>query len=315
MIDDEFRQPLEIILNSKRGVKIGELDGFKYFILDDEIQARPDEKIMIHLKKAFLPFSFYCISSSQFNNILDVKETQIDGTNNSYSITLTDGNYNITQLISTIKDGLEYNSTFNYKYDILYSSITNKLDFIILSGTEALKTEFLFNSGGNAFSSICRVLGFTKEDKNFTLTTKLTSNLVCDLSDGLDAIHIKTNLSTDNIRSVKGSQGNELLIIPIMLAPNSIIYFDEGNNPFKHKLATNNIKRVDIKFTDNNDNIVHFNEINWTLILIVEFVRSSKLRVTSKNKYLEEKEDKINKINQNKKLMSLVLDKNKKNII
>ena len=30
------RQPIEIILNSKRGTKIGDIDGYKYFDLDNE---------------------------------------------------------------------------------------------------------------------------------------------------------------------------------------------------------------------------------------------------------------------------------------
>ena len=52
------RQPIEIILNSKRGAKFDNLDGHKYFDLDKELVARKEEKILLHLKNAFVPFSF-----------------------------------------------------------------------------------------------------------------------------------------------------------------------------------------------------------------------------------------------------------------
>ena len=68
----------QLILNSDRGTEIGTLDGYKFFELDQEIVARKDEKILLHLKKAFIPFSFYCIATSQKNNKIDVKETQSD---------------------------------------------------------------------------------------------------------------------------------------------------------------------------------------------------------------------------------------------
>lgn len=305
------RQPLEIILNSKRGIQIGDVDGYKYFLLDEEIVASKDEVLLVHLKKSFIPFSFYTISSSQLNNLLDVKETQINGTNNTYTITIENGNYNINELIEEIKNKLEASSTYNFKYTITYNVITNKMSFLISSGTNALKTQLLFSSGGNSSINISRVLGFSKTDVEMTLTTKITSDFCCDLADGLDSLHIKSNISGSNIRSVSGGiSSNELLIVPVNLSPNSILYFDEGNNPFKHKLETNNIKRIDIKFTDNNDNIVDFNNIPYTLILIFEFLLNPLQTITRDNKYLST--TKITNTEQNNKnLVKLIMNKKK----
>jgi len=57
------RLPIEIILNSKNGTSINNQDGNKFYNLISEIVARKDELIIIHLKKAFIPFSFYMLSS------------------------------------------------------------------------------------------------------------------------------------------------------------------------------------------------------------------------------------------------------------
>lgn len=311
------RQPIEIVLNSKRGTNIGNLDGFKFFELDKEIVARKDEKILLHLKKAFIPFSFYCISSSQKNNIIDVKETQSDGTNNTYAITIPNGNYAIQGLIDTIKDLMESATTFNYKYTITYNENTSKVKFLISSGTSVGKTELLFGSGTNKDISLVRVLGFNATDVEFTNSTSVESNNVVDLADGLDSLHCKSNLTGDNIQSVVGAiNGGELLIIPVDLAPNSILYFDEGANPFKHQLAMSSIKRIEIKFTDNNDNTVDFNNIPYSLILIVEFIQDPSSIITFKNRKLQDdntKDTNMKIIEQNKiNLYRAILNKKKK---
>tara|TARA_Y100001937_G_scaffold21608_1_gene30483 strand:- start:612 stop:1607 length:996 start_codon:yes stop_codon:yes gene_type:complete len=311
------RQPIEIVLNSKRGTNIGSLDGFKFFELDKEIVARKDEKILLHLKKAFIPFSFYCISSSQKNIMIDVKETQSDGTNNTYAITIPDGNYAIQGLIDTIKDLMESATTFNYKYTITYNDNTSKVKFLISSGTSVGKTELLFGSGTNKDISLVRVLGFNATDVEFTNSTSVESNNVCDVCDGLDSLHCKSNLTGDNIQSVVGAiNGGELLIIPVDLAPNSILYFDEGANPFKHQLAMSSIKRIEIKFTDNNDNTVDFNDIPYTLILIVEFIQDPSSIITFKNRKLQDdntKDTNMKIIEQNKiNLYRAILNKKKK---
>lgn len=314
------RQPIEVVLNSGRGTKIGNLDGYKFFELDKEIVARKDEKILLHLKKAFIPFSFYCISSSQKNNIIDIKETQSDGTNNTYAITVPNGNYAIQSLLDTISDLMESASTFNYKYTITYNQNTSKVKFFIKSGTSVNKTELLWNTGTNKNTSLIRVLGFSDADVEFTNSASVESNNVVDLADGLDSLHCKSNLTGDNIQSVRGAvNGGELLIIPVDLAPNSILYFDEGADPFKHQLAMSSIKRIEIKFTDNNDNIVDFNEIPYSLIMIVEFIQDPSSIINYKNRHLQNGNQRVNDmkmIEQNKiNLYRAMLNKKKNNII
>ena len=108
--------PIEIVLDSKLGTSINGIDGHKLFKLNNSILAKKDEKILFYLKKMFLPFSFYCISENQKNNKLDIKEIQSDNNENTYSITVENGNPDIYSLILEIKSLLEANSTFNYKF-------------------------------------------------------------------------------------------------------------------------------------------------------------------------------------------------------
>jgi hypothetical protein len=147
------RLPIEIILNSKNGKAINNQDGNKFYNLISEITARKDELIVIYLKKAFIPFSFYMLSSARKNNKLDVTEKQSDNTTNSYTITIPDGNYNITELIAKIKNLMESASTFSFIYNITFENATGKVSFLITSGNSASNTTINFSSGSNTNSN------------------------------------------------------------------------------------------------------------------------------------------------------------------
>ena len=430
------RQPIEIILKSNRGTQIGNVDGHKRFELEKEIVARKDEDLLLYLKKAFVPFSFYCISSNQNNNKFEYTELQTGGNTFSNTITVPDGNYSITELLTILQTDMDaagqtINSTnnkfefketkttgataeytltltsqnytitslltelksrmesasagvgFNYTYNLTFDSSTNKATFALTGGTDVLKTKLIFstgifastsvktvlgftsdveiktsttatsdgtcdvnaghdfkytlsydvntnkssfliasgtnpskttlnfNTGSFSSDSIRRVLGFSNADVEFTTTASATSDLLVDVADGLDSLHLKSNLVGDNIQSTVGSiNGGELLIIPVDLSPFSILYYSEDANPFKHKLSVNSIKQIELKFTDNNDNIVDFNSIPYTIILVAEFIFNPDNQITTKNKGLLSIEDKItnNEIN-NKQLFNMLMNK------
>lgn len=267
------RQPIEIILNSDTGTIISSLDGHKFYELETEISARKGELILLYLKKAFIPFSFYCLSASQKNNKLDIRETHSNGGDtNTYSITIPDGNYNITQLLSQIKTLLEAGSAYNHTYTITYNRNTAKVSFLELEPQGSnIKAELLFASGANASNSCRRLLGFDAVDVEFTASVSASSQNIVDMADGLDSLHISSNLVGDNIRSTNDT--GELLIVPVNLEPFSILYFDDII-PFKHKLSQSSIKRIEIKMADANGNVIDFNNIPYTLILVAEFIEN-----------------------------------------
>ena len=304
------RLPVEIVINSQFGTEISGNDGHKFYELENEVVARKDEIIVLHLKKAFIPFSFYTLSSSQENNKLDITETQSDTTTNTYSITIPNGNYNITQLLSKIKELLEAASTFSYKYSITFDAVSGKVSFIIESGTNADTATLLFSSGTNASFSCRRILGFNQTDISCSLSVSATSNNVIDMADGLDSLHIKSNLIGQNVVGTSQDTGSsELLIIPIDLQPYNILYFNEITEPFKHKLSQSSIKRVELKITNSRDKIVDFNGLPYTFILIAEFVFNPSSTLTVMNKSIDSEQALLARIATNNELADKILKK------
>tara|TARA_R110002074_G_scaffold319674_1_gene490003 strand:- start:570 stop:1541 length:972 start_codon:yes stop_codon:yes gene_type:complete len=309
------RNPVEIVLSSKNGTQIGDLDGKKVYELESEVIARKDERILLYLKKAFIPFSFYTISASQNNNKLDVKETNSLGATNIYVVTIEDGNYSIATLLTEIKTQMEANTTFSYTYTISYNENTSKVSFLIATGTNITKTELLFSTGANKSDSLLRVLGFSEADKEFTNSITLKSDYVVDMADGLDSLRCLSNLVGDNIVSTKeGQNGGELLTIPVSLSPYSILYFDEVTNPFKHKIAFSSIKSIEITFSDGRGNTVDFNNIPYTLILICEFQFDPNSAITTQNKTLNQAPPRniIQDEEMKKQMLKMLMNKNNK---
>jgi len=284
-----IRQPIEILLSSKNGVNVGNLDGHKIYQLDKEITARKDEAILLYLKKCFVPFSFYCLADNQNNNKLDVRENSNTGATNSYTITIDNGNYAINDLLVDIKSKMVSNSNFNFNYSFVYVPATNKVSFILTGGHANDSVSLLFNTGTNKNKSICRLIGFD-DTADITLphNTTVKSTNVVDMADGLDSIHIKSDLIGENIRSTENSlTGGELLIIPVDLAPNSILYFNEFT-PFKHRISLKSFKSIELNLTDNKDNTIDFNNVPYTFILLVEFIKDESSNITRDTRNLRE---------------------------
>lgn len=304
------RLPIEIVLNSKNGTLVSSLDGHKFYELQSEVVARKDENIVLHLKKAFIPFSFYTLSSNQKNNKLDITETKTDSSTNTYTITIPDGNYNITELLAKIKELLEANTTFSFKYTITFDSVVGKVSFLIASGTDPQSATLLFSSGTNVSNSCNRMLGFNNTDIIFTTSSSATSQKVIDMADGLDGLHIKSNLIGSNVATTANDTGSgELLVVPIDLQPYNILYYDEGSEPFKHKISQSSIKRIEIKITDSRDNTVDFNGLPYTFILLAEFIFNPSSTLTVMNKSIDSEEALLARIATNNELADKILKK------
>lgn len=304
------RLPIEIVLNSKNGTLVSSLDGHKFYELQSEVVARKDENIVLHLKKAFIPFSFYTLSSNQKNNKLDITETKTDSSTNTYTITIPDGNYNITELLAKIKELLEANTTFSFKYTITFDSVVGKVSFLIASGTNPQSATLLFSSGTNVSNSCNRMLGFNNTDIIFTTSSSATSQKVIDMADGLDGLHIKSNLIGSNVATTANDTGSgELLVVPIDLQPYNILYYDEGAEPFKHKISQSSIKRIEIKITDSRDNTVDFNGLPYTFILLAEFIFNPSSTLTVMNKSIDSEEALLARIATNNELADKILKK------
>tara|TARA_Y100001963_G_C6753624_1_gene435545 strand:+ start:199 stop:1218 length:1020 start_codon:yes stop_codon:yes gene_type:complete len=264
-IKNSQRQPILLQLNSSNGVS-GDTDGVKTWNLETSITTLQNELMVIHLRRAIIPFSFFTLSETLKNNMFYLQETDGSSTN-LITITVPDGNYNINSLSDYLYDNIIADTTFGSVYNFVHQPNQNFIKISLASGSATSGT-FLFGTKSN---TIRRFLGFTEDDVVLAYSGTITSNRVIDMTGGIDGVHVRTNLGTDNCLTDSGRPNEELVIIPINVEPFHLIYYQEESFPFKSTIPGKSIKSIEISLTDRFNNSIDFNNIPFTLFLEIDF--------------------------------------------
>ena len=276
-----------------RLITINSEDAFQYyngtykssvnFIFNGIIKKEHDILFMsFHLTDAQIPVSFYNITSS--NNILDYHTVSTP-----YLITVPIGNYNFNTLSTTMTSLFLANG---HNIIVTISKTTGIITFTKDAGNFTLY---------DANSTMFDVLGFTKGfnygSTSFILTATYPLNLL-----GITKIKIKsTALSTYNYDSSSKGFSNTLATIPVDQPSFGLIIY-ENKSVSKFVLRDNTIDEIDIQLTDQNDNLINFNNMDWTIGFILEFQREVLAISTDDFKTILQKQKLLltqNHINQN----------------
>tara|TARA_R110002020_G_scaffold174619_1_gene366114 strand:- start:1424 stop:2482 length:1059 start_codon:yes stop_codon:yes gene_type:complete len=241
--------------------------------LKKKISKKEDELFRVIVQSAQIPYTFYNTNSN--NNYIDWEENGVLKT----PLQITQGNYNILELINEIKTDMNTNSSFGATtYDITYSGISNK---ITITSTNANNTKLLFNTGTNKLKSIAKQIGFTN-DSDITINNGANgiSNSVVNLL-SIHSLFIRSNvLSSLNILSSFSNSGGMtntdiLTSIPITADPLSMIYYQYYEGMDYSILEDSTISYMDFKLTDQNANIIDLQpQINWELVINIQVVKN-----------------------------------------
>lgn len=243
---------------------------FKNMINEDEQISHIDFSI----ENAQIPVSFYNITTN--NNTLGVS---VDGGGVNI-LTIPEGNYNTTTLNTEIINQLADAGITTIT--LALSTVTGKYTFTISSGY------FTFHY---ANSTMLKILGFL-ETQDYTsssqiLTSPYPVNLlgVLKMKISSNAISVMNFDSADN-----GSTKNTILELPITAQSFGLITYTNVSN-IHSNLLTKNINDIDIRITDNNDSLINFNNIDWTMSFLIKiYYKDKKVLVHQKPENEEIKE-------------------------
>ena len=215
------------------------------------VKPEPDIKhITFHLVDAQIPVSFYNINYT--NNVLKYQISSIN-----YTITVTPGNYNFTSLANILIAGFFANGH-------IFTITINKQTGVITFATPA--TNFILQ-----VSSIFSTLGFPASNQistSFSLTATYPLNLF-----GITKIKINSSFfNSYNYDSATNGMSNLVSIIPVDQPAFGLIIY-ENKSDAKYTLRTNAVDEIDLTLTDQNDNLINFNNIDWQLTFLLEITR------------------------------------------
>jgi hypothetical protein len=126
----------------------------------------------------------------------------------------------------------------------------------------------------DTINSVFPVIGFIKGNTYtasfFNSTYTLLSPYPCNFA-GPTRLSVRSNAFTDlkNIDSLTNSINNTLCVVPCNATQNGIIFY-ENITQYKNIFTNNTISSIDIIITDDSNNFINFNNINWSLTLQID---------------------------------------------
>ena len=280
-------------------------------LLNDGIDCRRDEMIILSLNSFQCPLSFYNVN--QYNNTFWVHFqnliTPVPPTVYR-QISIPVGNYNIQTLLIQMNESIKaeiinWGGASAGDIKLNCSFIKNKVkvllaldtDIATYAGNNGLEIEIQFrkyrqDSLGNilhppttaGFNKLCGFLWTEQEDPagispdfyvfslNSPVETFIESPNVVNMNP-IPSLYLRTNISTGNVLDSKNGVGNTLQKVEIKQNQNNYAYFEASNGRHKTLLQRPEIRRIDVRLTDDEARPVDLNGLDWDFTLFVEVIK------------------------------------------
>jgi hypothetical protein len=251
------------ILHLRSNDAIKSNNSYKFII--PSIVKKRDNKFKISLVSFSIPYSWGNITNK--NNIIYYYESNLTGDNINYlSITITNGSYNIVDLIEHIENLLNTNTQQAIIYNIQYDEIYNKITISITNTNKKV----IFNFTNN---NICLLLGFYYNIYEVTHNIPLVSSYICNMYPD-ECIYLRTNITALNSYDSKVNTASDILQkININVNHNEYIYLTDVITPIYSD--SSNISEIDILLTDEKSNIIISENIEFSLSILIEEIENS----------------------------------------
>jgi hypothetical protein len=248
MSDNQILQPIRqyvVHIRSKDAEREGDLNSHLFIDLAEPIPVNPlTEEIHQIVLSGEIPYSFYNISP-------DVKNNEIIY-NSGTIYTLPTKNYDIDELVRVLTN----DSTF--PLTAIYDKYTMKITFTNNSGNPITLNWNLSNSS--------KVFGFDGAgDLLINNTGTLSSVDVIDLAT-IHSLFIKSSASSTMVFSTRKGFSQTIQKVSIDVNSGNIIYLNQ-NDSRTPTILHSNIDFLDLRITDQNNNLVNFNNINYELTI------------------------------------------------
>ena len=239
-----------IVLNSSDAIKLnGAYNSSIMFPMNGLL--RDDPHIIqshIQLIASQIPHSFYIINSN--NNTLYYTVTKV------FNIIIPEGNYNAFNLISTMTSLFLANG-----HSIIpsISRITGKITYTSTSN-------FTFNSN----SSILRILGFLSSSNTSSINNVLVSPFPLNLL-GTKRITISSqSLATVALNTINNKTQTQSILATVYInEPVFGLVTHSNTTNVNHLLKVKNIDSIDLQMTDEDGNLLNFNNQEFTMKLLI----------------------------------------------
>tara|TARA_R100001015_G_C4635060_1_gene203318 strand:+ start:4842 stop:5819 length:978 start_codon:yes stop_codon:yes gene_type:complete len=247
-MDNQIVQPLRqyvVHIRSKDAEREGLLNSHLFIDLKEPITLDPNtEEIHQLILSGEIPYSFYNVSADVKNNEIVYDTDQL--------FTFPSKNYDIYELIDVITNDA------GFPFSATYDRYTMKITLTNTSGsTQTIRW---------GLSSAAKVCGFSTDVDNDSVVVAggtTISNNVVDLA-SIHSLFIKSNASSNMVFSTRAGFSQTIQKVSVDVNSGNIIYLNQ-NDSRQNTILHSNIDALDLRITDQNDNLVNFNNINYEI--------------------------------------------------
>ena len=246
---EQILQPLRqfiLHIRSKDVDREGILNSHLFIQLAEQIEINPrDEELHQQVISAEIPYSMYNISSALNNDVIKYTVSGV-----AQTFTFESKDYTITEYARVMTDDT------NFPFTATYDQFTMK---ITLQNTSANTVTINWTQ-----SSAHKPMGFKNvSDTDVVSGGTTVSDNIIDLAT-VHSIMIKSNTASNMVFSTR--QGFSQTIQKISVDRNSgdIIYLNQ-NDSRQTTVLNSSIDNLDLRLTDQNDNLLDLNGINYEI--------------------------------------------------
>jgi hypothetical protein len=179
--------------------------------------------------------------------------------NTNNTLTFTNQDYNITQLVKYFNDDTNFSALFS----TTYNTQKNKITFTNVTGsTQTIN----FSS-----STINKVIGWNEIQSDIDLAGSGTTESVnvCNLAT-VHSIMVRSNLSDAHTQSSRNGNSSILQKISIDMNSNFLIYLNNSDYRTTSIITSTTIDYISMNFTNQDDKVLNLNGVNFEISLLVE---------------------------------------------
>ena len=243
-------------IGSQSGTKLNgtKLSYMEYFIPnfiknddDDNVKC-----IYLSIKNAEFPHSFYLIN--EYNNVLCLSVLGVDTI-----YTLTQGNYNINNFITSLSSLLGVNYTITFDKITYKITISNSVNFFVILYEKTTMNRFLGISNTENTSSIL-------QSGVYSIISPFVVNFL-----PIQKLHLRSNTLKVESYNNYDKSNDILLSIQNDTSFGGAIYFNNITN-LRYLIDIKNLTNCDLRITDDKNRELDFYNCNWYLTFQIDYV-------------------------------------------
>lgn len=283
--------PSKILYVDSRDASIYLSNNTSYFQyeLREKIEVPLNQRALISLNSATIPYSFYNIRTDVNNKLKIQLENTTQGTTDDFELQIDAGNYDVYSLSTFIENFInnnvltgtnviiviDYNNDkqkFIYNLSKADDTIPNDQYFLKFRFDDTIITQTPHIEMGFKEGSLMTML-IPSSVAGVASTSQLVSTNVVDVNGSIHGVYVRTNLvSNGTLDTQSGTFSNILSRIPINVNSGGIIFATPNNATHRSIVDLRTIDILTIRLTDERNRILDLNGLDFQIAISIDFL-------------------------------------------